>query len=100
MATQPHTDLGVVLVELDPDPDLLPLCWTQSVCSRLAIVCHRRKLSPEIAKAQNIEKVEITEKSFRWLLNEDAMATDKLAEGIRAFGADIVKLEDIINKSL
>jgi len=59
-----------------------------------------RKLSPEIAKNQDIKKIDINEKSFRWLLNEDPMATDKLAEGIRAFGADIVKLEDIINKSL
>lgn len=46
-----------------------------------------------------IEKVPVDEKSFRWLLNEDAMATDKLAEGIRKFAADIVKLEGIIAKA-
>lgn len=36
------------------------------------------------------------ESSFRFALNEDAMATEKLAEGIRAFSADIVKLESIV----
>ncbi len=40
------------------------------------------------------------EKTYRWLLNEDAMATDKLADGIRKFAADIVKLEEIVTKSL
>lgn len=59
-----------------------------------------RKLSPEAAKAANIERVDINEKTFRWLLNEEAMATDKLAEGIRKFAADIVKLEGIIAKAL
>lgn len=59
-----------------------------------------RKLNVEAAKASDIEKIEIDEKTFRWLLNEDAMATDKLAEGIRNFAADIVKLEDIILKAL
>jgi transaldolase len=55
-----------------------------------------RVLSPEAAKQMEIEKVPVDEKSFRWLLNEDAMATDKLAEGIRKFAADIVKLEGMI----
>jgi transaldolase len=55
-----------------------------------------RVLSPEAAKSMEIERVPVDEKSFRWLLNEDAMATDKLAEGIRKFGADIVKLEQMI----
>jgi len=55
-----------------------------------------RKLDPEIAKASSIEKIDVDEKVFRWMLNEDAMATDKLADGIRKFAADIVKLEKII----
>jgi len=59
-----------------------------------------RKLSPEAAKSSDAEKIEIDEKAFRWHLNEDAMATDKLADGIRKFAADIVKLEDIIKKAL
>jgi transaldolase len=58
-----------------------------------------RKLSPEAAKAANIERIEVTEKVFRWLLNEEPMATDKLAEGIRNFAADIVRLEGMIAKA-
>ena len=55
-----------------------------------------RKLDPEIAKASDIERLDVDEKTFRWLLNEDPMATDKLGDGIRKFAADIVKLEKII----
>lgn len=53
-------------------------------------------LSADKAKSMEIEKIPVDEKCFRWLLNEDAMGTDKLAEGIRKFGADIVKLEGMI----
>ncbi|CAE7533579.1 tal [Symbiodinium microadriaticum] len=45
-------------------------------------------------------KVAVDEASFRWQLNEDAMATEKLAEGIRNFAADIEKLEAIIRPQL
>ena len=45
-------------------------------------------------------KVELDEKSFRWLQNEDAMATEKLAQGIRAFAVDQVKLEQLIAPKL
>jgi transaldolase len=55
-----------------------------------------RKLSPEIAKQSGIAKLDVSEKNFRWLMNENAMATEKLAEGIRAFAADTVKLEQMI----
>jgi transaldolase len=55
-----------------------------------------RKLTPEKAKAANIDKLELDEKKFRWLLNENAMATDKLAEGIRKFAVDVVKLEKFV----
>jgi len=58
-----------------------------------------RKLSPETAKSANVERIEVTEKVFRWMLNEEAMATDKLAEGIRNFAADIVRLEAMIAKA-
>ena len=58
-----------------------------------------RKLNAEAAAGSSIEKIDMNEKTFRWLLNEDAMATDKLAEGIRKFAADIVELEQIIAKS-
>ncbi|HVE17313.1 MAG TPA: transaldolase [Chthoniobacterales bacterium] len=55
-----------------------------------------RKLDAEAAKQADIERINVDEKTFRWLLNEDAMATDKLADGIRKFAADIVHLEKII----
>ncbi|WP_395007523.1 transaldolase [Undibacterium sp.] len=54
------------------------------------------KLNPEAALASDLEKLDINEKSFRFMLNEDAMATEKLAEGIRLFCADTIKLEAII----
>lgn len=53
-----------------------------------------------IAKSLNIEKVSFNEKQFRWLLNEDQMATEKLAEGIRKFAADTEKLEKVIRQKL
>jgi len=52
------------------------------------------------AKALDIEKIHLDERKFRFLLNEDAMATEKLAEGIRKFAADAVKLEDMIKQQL
>lgn len=59
-----------------------------------------RKLDPEVAKSSDIEQIDVTEKSFRFLLNEDAMATEKTAEGIRKFAADMVKLEELIRAKL
>ena len=44
-----------------------------------------------------VERVGIDEKTFRFMMNEDAMATEKLAEGIRAFWADSGKLKQIIS---
>jgi transaldolase len=59
-----------------------------------------RRLSSEAARAMNISRVEIDEKKFRWLLNEDPMATEKLSDGIRRFAADLVKLEQYIEKQM
>lgn len=59
-----------------------------------------RKLLAERANDVAIEKMELDEKKFRWLMNEDAMATEKLADGIRKFTEDTVKLEQIIIKRL
>ena len=59
-----------------------------------------RKLSPEMAKESNIQRLELDEKTFRYLLNENAMATEKTAEGIRKFAADIVKLEKLVASKL
>jgi len=59
-----------------------------------------RKLSAETARAQKAEKIHLDEKTFRWMMNEDAMATEKLADGIRRFHADLVKLKEYIGKFL
>ncbi|MBO17604.1 transaldolase family protein, partial [Herbaspirillum sp.] len=56
-----------------------------------------RKLSKEAADAADIERISLDEKAFRLALNGDAMATEKLAEGIRQFAADAVKLEQIVD---
>ncbi len=58
-----------------------------------------RQLDAAEAAKSDIEKITMDEKTFRWMLNEDAMATDKLAEGIRKFAADIVQLEQIVARS-
>ncbi|HTH14783.1 MAG TPA: transaldolase [Spirochaetia bacterium] len=58
------------------------------------------KLTPEAARAAKVIKVAADERSFRWAMNEDAMATEKLAQGIRAFAADLVKLEDLLRPML
>ncbi len=59
-----------------------------------------RKLNPEMAKASNIQRLELTESKYRFMVNEDAMATEKTAEGIRVFAADTVKLEKYIAERL
>jgi transaldolase len=59
----------------------------------------RRKLNADEANAgmgRKVERLVLDEQKFRWLLNEDAMATEKTAEGIRLFHADAVKLEQFI----
>jgi transaldolase len=56
-----------------------------------------RKLSPEVAQQSEIAKIELDETIFRTMLNDDAMATEKLAEGIRQFSADAVKLEKMVD---
>ncbi len=55
-----------------------------------------QKLDASAAQAMQIEKIATDEASFRWQMNEDAMATEKLAEGIRKFSVDLVKLESFI----
>jgi transaldolase len=59
-----------------------------------------RKLIPEKAKAAKIEKLQLDEKKFRWLLNDNAMAYEKTGEGIRKFAADVVKLEKFVASKL
>lgn len=55
-----------------------------------------KKLDADAAQTMDIESIPTDEISFRWQMNEEAMATEKLAEGIRKFSADLVKLEGFI----
>ena len=57
-----------------------------------------RKLSVEQAQAGNVARIAADEPAFRWQLNEDAMATEKLSEGIRLFAADAMKLEKLVGE--
>ncbi|OXA52878.1 Transaldolase [Folsomia candida] len=57
-------------------------------------------ISEGSAKKLDLDKVELTEKTFRWMMNEDQMATDKLSDGIRKFAADGVKLESMLKERL
>ncbi len=59
-----------------------------------------KKLDPESSKNSDIEKITLTEKDFRWMHNEDPMAVEKLAEGIRRFNADMIKLKQLIKKRI
>lgn len=55
-----------------------------------------RKLGTAAAKKSKAEKISMNESSFRWMLNEDQMATDKLSDGIRKFAVDSKKLETML----
>jgi transaldolase len=59
-----------------------------------------RKLDPEKAKSEKVEKLELDEKKFKYLLNDNAMAYEKTGEGIRKFAADVVKLEQFVGSKL
>ncbi len=58
-----------------------------------------QQLSEEKAQTK-VKKLTLDEGQFRWAMNEDAMATEKLAQGIRAFAADQVKLEKLVSQYL
>ncbi|KAF4526159.1 hypothetical protein B566_EDAN008195 [Ephemera danica] len=57
-------------------------------------------LSVDAAKKCDLEKINLNEQSFRWMLNEDQMATDKLSDGIRKFAEDARKLEKMLTALL
>lgn len=59
-----------------------------------------QKLSEATAQESDLQKITLNEADFRFMMNEDAMATEKTAQGIRAFSADIVKLEKLIEGKL
>ncbi|XP_067275748.1 transaldolase [Pseudorasbora parva] len=62
-----------------------------------AVTC---SLTPQGAKACDLERIHLDEKSFRWQHNEDRMAVEKLSDGIRKFAADAVKLEAMIKERM
>jgi transaldolase len=59
-----------------------------------------RKLDPETSKNEDIQQIHLDEKGFRWMHNEEAMAVEKLSDGIRKFTEDLVKLEKFIAAKL
>ncbi|HET6378694.1 MAG TPA: transaldolase [Methylocella sp.] len=59
-----------------------------------------RRLSPETAAAQAPARLSLDEKTFRFMLNEDAMASEKLGEGIRVFAKDLHALRELVSKRL
>lgn len=76
--------------------DLLTISPELLEALRDATQAVERRLDPARAREEAVERVRFDEKQFRWALNEDAMATEKLAEGIRHFAADVVKLEALV----
>lgn len=72
---------------------IAPELLAQLAASEAPVV---RALDPAAAKAAPLEPVHYDEAGFRYALNEDAMATEKLAEGIRAFAADAAKLDQLM----
>lgn len=59
-----------------------------------------KKLDPEAAQTADLAPIDVSETSFRWLMNEDAMATEKLAQGIRVFNQDMLKVRKIVADKL
>ena len=59
-----------------------------------------RKLYPDMSQQDDLERLQLDEKTFRLMLNDDAMATEKLAEGIRNFSADLIRLENFIKERM
>lgn len=59
-----------------------------------------KRLNAADAAAMSIERIDMNESAFRWMLNEDAMATEKLADGIRGFAGDLNKLRELLQKRL
>lgn len=60
----------------------------------------RKLATPDRSACETLEKMTVTESSFRWMMNENAMATEKLAHGIRSFAEDLAKLDAQLEKIL
>jgi len=89
----------VTLYPLLPLPPLAPRSIDALASSTDAVA---PVLTPAFAVAEGgpAAKIAMSEKEFRWALNADAMATEKLAEGIRGFSADLRSLENVIRPML
>jgi transaldolase len=76
--------------------------YSPSLLEKLATSTEKVEVYLDEAKPKesDLEKVEVDEKTFRWQMNEDEMANDKLAEGIRKFAVDAVKLEGVLQNKL
>ena len=59
-----------------------------------------KKLNAGAAESMDLQRIEMNGSKFRWMLNEDAMATEKLAEGIRGFAADLNKLRSYLSERM
>jgi transaldolase len=60
----------------------------------------RAPLEPRKTKSADVKRLELDEKKFRYLVDEDAMATEKTMEGIRKFASDIDKLEKFVARKI
>ena len=88
--------------------EVLALCGCDRLTISPALLLEMDKLTDEVpvkmsveeALKQDIPKVVVDEKKFRWEMNQDAMVTEKLADGIRKFAADLDKLEAIVKSKL
>jgi transaldolase len=58
------------------------------------------KLDPETSVHMDLERITLDEKDFRWMHNEDAMAVEKLSDGIRRFTADLIRLEEFMSSKM
>ncbi len=76
--------------------DLLTIAPTLMEALRNRTEKLQRKLNPEEAKNMSIDRIDASESAFRWMMNEDSMATEKLADGIRSFTIDTLKLVNYV----
>lgn len=80
-------------------PSLLAELTAEKLSSPLTAVLNAEK-AKQLDEAGDLRKISLDEAAFRWLLNEDEMATFKLSEGIRKFAQDAVKLEKLVKSRM
>lgn len=80
-------------------PSLLAELTVEKLSSPLTAVLNAEK-AKQLDEAGDLRKISLDEAAFRWLLNEDEMATFKLSEGIRKFAQDAVKLEKLVKSRM